>query len=63
MVRTGDVQNNIIAFYRVPARLLELGPRFVQLLVLVSQGRRFWPPEVVLGRFSRFLRFWEGLVI
>ena len=26
-------------------------------------SKRFLFPEVVLDRFSRFLRFWEGLVI
>ena len=26
-------------------------------------SKRFWFPEVVLGRFSRLLRFWAGLVI
>ena len=45
----------------MPRKFLVHTPRFG--LVVIAQGRLLWLPEVDLGRFSRFLRFWEGLVI
>ena len=63
--------DHIFPFSYVHARYLALTPRFGVVLSAWTEvwngtcrsSERFWLPEVVLGRFSRFLRLWEGLVI
>ena len=63
--------DHIFSFSYVHARYLALTPRFGVVLSAWTEvwsgtcrsSRSFWFAEVVLGRFSRFLRFWERLAI